>query len=381
MTTRLLTIAALLASTTSAYAVGLDRSGQRIDAIFAEGNEATLSFGYTNPSLSGNALASGASTGNVGDEFGQFSGSIKYDINDRWSIAVIADEPFGADVFYGNDPAASVLGGTAASVDSFALTALARYKITDRFSVHGGIRYQEVSAEVALGGLAFGGINGYESEFDADGDVGYVIGVAYEIPDIALRVALTYNSSTTHDLKTTETLNGIPASLVAGLDDESTTEVETPDSFNLSFQTGVAPDTLVFGNIRYARYSTTTVSPELFDLLVDPASPGNSLTDLESGYDIELGVARRFNEKWSGSVTIGVTTQGEDEFVSPLGPNNGSRFIAIGARYDVNEDVAISGGIRYTQLGDAFSSPGGTPVAEFTDNDAVSIGARISFKF
>jgi len=393
----ILALTALVTTTGSAYAVALDRSGQRINALFETGNHVELSFGYTTPTVTGNALpaAGGAATGNVGDDFLIFSGAIKVDLNDKWSFALIGDEPFGSDVFYDGDPALTVLGGTGATVDSFALTALARYKFNDRISVHGGLRYQEVQATVTTAGFAFNGadpatglpvgpgvqagINGYRGEFQADGDIGYVIGASYEIPDIALRVSLTYNSSTTHELNTIETLRGIPASLVTGglLGDESTTEVATPESLNLAFQTGIAANTLLFGSVRYARYALTDVSPALFTGVLT----GSPLTDLEDGFDVEIGVGRRFSDKWSGQVSVGFSTVGDDNIVSPLGPNNGSQFISVGGRYNVTDSFAISGGVRYTVLGDAFSAPGGTPAASFEDNSAISAGIRFAYKF
>lgn len=378
MKTSAITVAALLASTVSAHAVGLDRSGQRIGILFGEGNRVELSFGYTDPDLTGQTINSPAlgpfanqPIDNVADSFLLANIGLKYDVSEQLSFAVIADEPYGSDVFYPGNPAASALGGTGATVDSFAITALARYKFDENWSVHGGLRYQEVSAAVTLGGVAFGAVNGYSGSFASAGDVGFVVGAAYEIPAIALRVAVTYNSSTTHDLPTTE--SGLP---IPALNGSSVTEVETPESVNLDFQTGVAADTLVFGSIRYARYSDTVVSPVGFT-----TATGNPLTDLEDGFDFEIGVGRRFNEKWSGSVSVGFTTVGDDNLVSPLGPNNGSRFIAVGGKYDFTEQFALAGGVRYTQLGDAFSAPGGNAVAEFEGNDAVSVGLRLEFQF
>lgn len=395
MKTRSLAVAALLASTVSAHAVGLDRSGQRIGILFEEGNRVELSFGYTNPSLDGATITnpalgplSGQAIDNVGDNFLIWNLGVKFDLTEKLSFAVISDEPYGSDVLYPGSSATTILGGTGATVDSNAVTALLRYKFNDNWSVHGGVRYQEVSANVTLGGIAFNssaspftpsGVNGYESNFSSDGDFGYVVGAAYEIPAIALRVALTYNSGTTHDLPTTETIRGFPISLATGgaVADLTSTTVDTPETINLDFQTGIAPNTLLFGNLRYARYSDTVVRPAGFSLLTG----GAALTDLEDGYDFELGVGRRFNEKWSGSVAVGFSTVGDDNIVSPLGPNNGSRHISVGAKYDVNEKFAISGGVRYTMLGDAFSAPGGRPAATFDNNSAVSVGVKFAYKF
>ncbi|MEP3844912.1 MAG: outer membrane protein transport protein [Paracoccaceae bacterium] len=385
MKTQLLAAAAVTLSAASAHAVGLDRSGQRIGVLFETGNLVELSFGFTDPHLSGTGIPAvgGAPTGNVADSFAIASFGLKYDVSDELSLALILDEPYGTDVLYGGDPALTVLGGTGATADSYAITALARYKFNENFSVHGGLRYQEISASVTTAGFAFNGgagpgvqagVNGYSGRFGSDGDFGYVIGASYEIPDIALRVSLTYNSETVHDLPTVETLRG---GLVDPLNPSSVTEVTAPESVNLSFQSGVAKDTLVFGSIRYARYSDTDVSPAGFTGVLT----GNSLTDLEDGFDYEIGVGRKFNDKWSGSVTIGFSTVGDDNLVSPLAPTNGSRFISVGGRYNVNDSFAVSGGIRYTALGSAFSAPGGTPVAFFDSNSAVSAGVRFTYNF
>jgi len=79
---------------------------------------------------------------------------------------------------------------------------------------------------------------------------------------------------------TRETIGGNPIN-PAGT---SNTEVETPESLNLEFQTGVAADTLVFGSIRYARYSDTIVSPDVFNAQTN----GLSLTNIEDSTDYEM---------------------------------------------------------------------------------------------
>lgn len=382
MQKRVIAVAGLLLSTTSAYAAGLDRAGSDIDVLFETGNHLQFTAASADASVDGRnrdgfGPFSGASIGNVADTFQFYALGLKYEFNDQLSFAVIVDEPFGSDVIYPGDPAGTLLGGTGATVDSFAITALARYKFNENFSVHGGVKYQEISAGVTLGGQAFGGLNGYEGNFDSDGGFGYVLGAAYEIPDIALRVALTYSSKVRHNLRTTETINGVPVSLIpgAGFSEVTSTRVDTPENINLSFQSGIAKDTLVFGNIRYSNYDQTVVEPSAFTTLA-----GNPLTDLENAFDIELGIGRRFNEKWSGSLAIGLTTKGEDDFVSPLDPRNGSQYVSLGVKYDVNERLAISGGVRYTALGDAIASPGGNPVADFDNNSAVSFGLNIGIK-
>lgn len=397
---------ATIAGASAATAGGLDRSGQKIGALFEEGNYAELSFGYVKPSVDGTDAmpgflsaggpaanpSFGSGTGDVADSFVAAGAAIKTQYNDAISFAIIVDEPYGSDISYpasGNTvdslvfgPAlqveGSALGGTEATVSSYAITALGRYEFGNGFSAHGGIRYQEIEADVRLGGLGYGGLNGYRGEFESDGAFGYVVGVAYEKPEIALRVALTYNSKIDHELRTTETLSG--QTVTAGA---STTDVRAPESLNLDFQTGVAPDTLVFGSVRFAHYSETIVSPAFFDSQVGLLTQGDSLTDIENSIDLEIGVGRKFTDRFSGSIAFGYSTKGDDDLVSPLAPTNGARSVALGGAYAISDAVTLSGGIRYTKLGDARPETGtpDTARASFEDNSAVSVGLKVGYSF
>lgn len=409
-----LAVVASFTAAASAQAGGLDRSGQGIDPLFEEGNYAELSFGFVDPSVDGTDIQPGYSTGtalalnpsfgndtgNVTENFLTVGAAFKYQFNEAVSFAVIVDEPYGSDVSYpasGNTVASlavpgvqvegSALGGTEAIVDSYAVTALGRYQFGNGFSVHGGLRYQEISANVTLSGLAYGGLNGYNAGFSSDGAFGYVVGGAYERPEIALRVALTYSSKIEHELSTKESVSGVPVSVLSGgvFDETSTTDVTAPESLNLDFQTGVAKDTLVFGSIRYARYEDTLVSPAFFDQQVEAISgtTNNSLTDIDNSVDFEIGVGRRFTDKFSGSVAFGYSSSGDDDLVSPLAPTNGSRSIAVGGSYQVTDAVKLTGGVRYTDLRDARPETGtpDTARADFDNNDAVAVGLKIGYSF
>lgn len=392
---RLLCTAAFIALCPAiAGAVGLDRSGQNIDVLFEDGNYVQLSFGRVYPSVDGEDLAltvapgvtlpGGQDSGNATQDFSTVALSLKYQFTDKLSGALILDEPYGSDVDYPVDGSAR-LGGTSAIVDSRAATALLRYKINDSFSVHGGLRYAEIEADVRLQGQGYGALSGYRGEFDADTDLGFLIGAAYERPAIALRVALTYSSKTTHDLETRESINGVGVDLITGgaLSATSITEVETPQSLNLDFQTGIAPKTLLFGQIRYAWYEDTIVSPVFFDSAVEPMEDGSSLTDIEDNYGITLGVGRQLTDKFAASFSVMYDHNGEDDLVSPLAPTNGSRSVSLGGSYDITDALNLSTGVRYTWLNDARPETGTPDVARasFEDNNATSVGIQLGYRF
>lgn len=344
----------------AAAAGGVDRSGQPIGVIFERGNYMELSFGNINPSVSG-VDGLGRATGGVAGNHTLPGIAIKYDFNTKLSGALIYDRAYGADILYpvANTP---MLGGTMAKLRSHGITALLRYRFDDNFSVHGGIRASRASGDVTLAGLGYGPFNGYNASFKNNWGTGFVVGGAYEIPDIALRVALTYFSEVKHGFDTTQ--SGGPAS-PAGI---TRTDVKTPQAVNLDFQTGIAPDTLLFGSIRWVDWKEFQIRPS--GLL------GSSLTEIENTTTYTLGVGRKFNDSWSGSafLTYEPTASGQ---MSPLAPTNGMRGIGVAAVY-TRDNMKLTMGARYIKLGDADTTRGG---AVMRDNDAVALGVKLGFSF
>lgn len=369
--------AALLISAAPLTAGGIERAPQSLAALFEAGNYAELSFGGADPTVKGTDAA-GFSTGDVAQGYGFVGLAYKHQFNENLSGAIIIEQPFGADISYApfDDGGSMLLGGTSATVDSTTFTALARWRFDNNFSVHGGIRGSKASGEVTLDGWAYsnpetpgsGGVMGYNVKLDDSWGVGYVIGAAYEIPEIAARVSLTYNSSIEHDFDTTENFPGIPVGL------DSTTTVKTPQSVTLEGQTGIAADTLLFGSIRWVKWS---------EFLVDPVNfvnaTGVGLVSLENTTTYTLGVGRKFTENWSGSVSLVYEPSGDD-MVSPLAPTNGRKGITLAAIYTM-DNIKISTGINYSKLGDASPQTGDTERARMRDSEVWGVGVRIGYSF
>lgn len=354
---------AIAAASGTAHAGGLDRSGTPIGIIFETGNYAELSYGYTDPSLTG-IDAIGTPIRNIASTFGIVGAGLKLDVSETVSLAFILDQPYGVDVEYG--PETPVLGGTLADAESYGLTTLVRYKATDRISVYGGPRFVRAEGEVNLGGLAYGPANGYRSNYASDTGTGYVIGAAYEIPDIAFRAALTYHSEIDLAFNTTETFpNGFtPPSGI--------TNTTLPQTIKLAVQSGIAEDTLAFGSIRWADHSEFSLVPPVFQ---------TNLADLDNTTTYELGVGRRFTDRFSARTSVIYEDGGSDDLVSPLAPTNGFTALTVGGQYQVTEAVDISGGIRYTWLKDARPQTGGAPRGSFRNNDALSLGVKLGVRF
>lgn len=354
-------VATLLAtSAATASAGGLDRSGQSIDVIFEEGTYVELSFGSVSPNVSG-TLGGVLSSGNMAESFAQFSGAYKTDLNDKVSIALIIDQPFGADVDYGNADLGYTFGGATASIDTISYTGVLRYKIDDRFSLHGGLRALRSSGEVYLPAIPAISAPEYSMNTTSETDLSYLIGASYEIPEIALRASLTYSSETDISFTTTETLTGF-GTFTGDM------EVTMPTSINFDFQTGIAANTLLMFSARWAEWTATDITPDYYANLVSYENDTISYS---------LGLGHRFNDKWSGSLSVGYE-KSNGAIVGNLGPTDGNSSITAGVQYKINEQTAISGGASYVWIGDATTSAIG---AEFADNTAVGVGLKLSHRF
>ena len=388
MTRLHLTTTALICGAFSAQAGGIDRSGQDVTFLFEEGRKIELAFGYVAPEVSGEdvAMFGGGSSGDVAGNYWQTSLAFKTDINDRISLGLILDEPYGTDLEYADTSVA--LAGTSVEAESTALTALGRFRINENFSLHGGLRAQRASANIRLQGAAYGPVSGYGVDLDDDVAFGYLIGAAYEIPEIAFRVALTFASEITHEFDTVEDgpLITVPTGQPAPfpptadlplLDGMSETEVDTPASVNLDFQTGIAEDTLLFGSIRWADYSDFRLDPENFVTVTQVG-----LIELEDSWTYSLGLGRRFTDTFSGSVSVTYEPENDDDHVSPLAPTNGRLGLSLAGIYAF-DGVEITTGVNYTRVGGARLETGAPDVAraEFDDNYSVGLGLRVAYTF
>ena len=364
---------ALLLGTTAAYAGGMDRSGQGVGVLFETGTYSEFSFGKVTPSVSGTGLngtgTAPADSGNVSPDYTQVGLAFKTDVNDQISLAFIMDSPFGADVDYST--AGYLISGTSAHVETRAITVLGQYHINENVSVYAGPRIVTAKGEYTR---AFDGTPVYNSTYESDTDVGYVLGAAYEIPAIALRAALTYSSQTEF------ALDGSGFSVLGAM--TTTLDAVMPQSVNLDFQTGVAADTLAFVNIRWADWSEAhltdrnvlaTFAPQLLGGNTDQGVLEDfNNTDV---YTYTVGVGRKFSDQFSGLLAVSYE-QSTGEEASNLSPTDGYISYQIGGAYTMGNGMKLSGGIRYVDLGDAD-----TDFASFTGNSATAIGLKLAYNY
>ncbi|WP_412550574.1 OmpP1/FadL family transporter [Shimia sp. MIT910701] len=363
----------LVASTS--FAGGIDRSGQGVNILFEEGNYAQFTLSRINPDVNGKPAITGAygDANNVAQGYNQLSFGYKHQVNDNWSVALIADQPYGAHVLYADGPFSNVGSGGAlpynaqADIDSRALTFLAQYELGNGFSIHGGARGVSVKGLIEAGD---GRLNA-----DSDYNWGGVIGVAYEKPEIALRVALTYASAIDVDFDGSISQLVAPGTLAPEMPTDFS--VEFPESVNLDFQTGVAANTLVFGSARWVGWGGFN--------LTTPGLAGDiewvNFADDTTTY--RLGVGQRLNDQWSVALVAGYESAGTRPSTTALAPTTGSKSIGVAATYTSPTNWVVSGGLEYVIPGDQSVqvSGGAAPDLQFNDNSAIAMGIRIGYRF
>ncbi|MDP2082602.1 MAG: outer membrane protein transport protein [Pseudotabrizicola sp.] len=356
----------------SAQAGGLERTTQSMALLFERGNYAELSFGSVKPRVSGVGAAAnpgsptpGVPSGDMSGDYTQLGMAVKTAINDRLDFALILDTPFGAKVNY--PMTGYFASGATADLKTSALTAVVRYKVGESFSVIGGLRSQTLEAVARVPFVA-----GYSVVGEQDRGLGYVVGVAYEKPEIALRVALTYNSKIKHNVATAEFF-GLAGPF------RSNTVIETPKSVNLEAQSGIAKDTLLFGSIRWVDWSAFSIAPQQY-----VGATGRPLVSYDNDTTTyTIGLGRRFNENWSGAVSVNYEKQ-SGGFAANLGPTDGRLGVTLGGTY-TRDNMKITGGVSYVDIGDADTTLApvalGLPAGNFRGNKAIGVGMKVGFTF
>ena len=340
------TLAALLASTTVASAGGISRTDQSVDLLFEDGNVAQIGFGYVMPNVSDDATNS-----EMAPDYLSMSGGVKMDYG-SYSAAILFDQPFGALVDY---PIGSPYPTMSADLRVNNLTALVSYDVNENIVVYGGLAAQMTSADAniipAPGAIDVSSSTGF----------GYVVGAAYQIPEYALRVSLTYRSAITSTHATTYEGSTVPD-----------TEFTTPQSINLEAQTGINQKTLVFGSLRWVNYDAITITASSGPFAAELVDYTNDV------FQYELGVGRKFTDTLSGALTVAYEAS-DGAPVSPLSPTDGRTSLGAALIYTMGA-TEVTGGVRYVWLGDGISTPasGSQP---FSNNTALAVGVSIKHTF
>ncbi|ATO18365.1 transporter [Acinetobacter sp. LoGeW2-3] len=392
-----ISIAILLATlpTSTIFAGGLDRSGQSIQAFLQPGNYAEAGISVLDPDVKGTSTVKndfGDYTGNkisdMADDYSFINAAIKVQATDKVSLGLIYDQPYGADATYSANGAISSFSqaaeGTSVEVKTQNLTALIGYQPNQNWNFYAGPVWQTVEADIKLRGAAYKSLSGYNIKVEQEEAYGWLAGFAYQIPEIALKGAVTYRSEIKHNASSKETSSlYVPANMLGNplLIDlrniNSNVEAITPQSVNIDLQSGISQNTIAFANLRWVHWDNFVVSPTL---LSHPLVNQNLIDYSDDQYSATLGLGHKFSDKWSATTAVGWDS-GAGNPVTTLGPTEGYWSLGLGAQYSPAANYFIQAGVKHLWLGDATAQTGGNPVGEFENNNAWAYGMKIGYRF
>ena len=267
-----------------------------------------------------------------------------------------------------------VTGATNVSVSSQNFTGLLGVKLGEKknIQIYGGPTIQRLEGDVHLRGNAYKTASGYDANITRDTAYGWMAGIAYLKPEIALKAALTYRSEIDHDVNTTENL---PALGAAGVGTNEIT-ITTPKSVNLDFQTGLNPTTLLTAKARWVPWSDFAIKPKIYG----SASGLNLVSYDDDAWTAEVGLGKKLSPQLAISGAVGYDS-GAGNPITSLGPVEGNWNVGLGAKYNLTPEWAVSGGVKYLMFGDAKAKlPDGDIVGDFQDNDGWVYGVRLSYQ-
>ncbi|UAY36798.1 outer membrane protein transport protein [Moraxella osloensis] len=267
-----------------------------------------------------------------------------------------------------------VTGATNVSISSQNFTGLLGVKLGEKknIQIYGGPTIQRLEGDVHLRGNAYKTASGYDANITRDTAYGWMAGIAYLKPEIALKAALTYRSEIDHDVTLTE---NFPALGAAGVGTNEIT-ITTPKSVNLDFQTGINPTTLLTAKARWVPWSDFAIKPTIYG----KASGLNLVDYSKDAWTAEVGLGKKLSPQLAISGAVGYDS-GAGNPITSLGPVEGNWNVGLGAKYNLTPEWAVSGGVKYLMFGDAKAKlPDGSIVGDFQDNDGWVYGVRLSYQ-
>lgn len=385
-------IALSIALPTSVFAGGFERNPQTPNFLFNDGRYAEFNFTVGDPDVEGSVPLGTASQGskNVASNYNNVGFAYKAQINEKMDWAIAYVEPYGADINYRSSDPLYPYRTSWAKLDVKGLTALLKYKFSDRVSVYGGAKLSEFDADanvvITIPNPASGAplnVLDYKVNAEEDRATGYVIGAAYEMKEIAMRVALTYNTEIEHESSVVESATGV--SLTTGpfviADQARTVDTTLPASLNLSFQTGLNQKTLLFGSVHWAEWTSSEMVPTLYSqVTATAANPAGSklVSHDDDTTTLKLGLGRRINEKLSLAVILG-HEKSTGKRSSNLAPTDGFDSLTFAGTLTEGKSK-ITAGVSFIEVGDTDTNAI-VGQSDFTSNKAVGFGVTYGYHF
>ena len=238
--------------------------------------------------------------GNVGTSYTNTyvvpSGAIKLNVTDDLRCAATFSQPYGGSVSYAAPQASGKLDENF-TINEAGVTCGYKFDLAKgRAWVLGGV-YQEMFDYSRLN------FRTAATRFDlglSGTATGFRVGVAYEIPEIALRAQLMYRAASNYGADGTIAVKLLNGTVVGG-PFLATGEGNLPQSLELKLRSGIAPDWLAFGSVKWTDWSVTR------ELIVRVPALGAVQTNQyfwKDGWTVTAGIGHKFSDEFSGGASV-----------------------------------------------------------------------------
>lgn len=382
-----------------AYAAAFEQSNQSIQSFFAKNHYAEVSLAWVRPDISGQVQhteelqqlgITDFSTGNFARNQFISNVALKLQLHPQLSWGLIYDQPYHVDIAYSYDPifAGEILPIEAASIqfESHNITSLIGFQPNAHWNFYTGLSYQSLEGNLYLDGQTFYIFNGYQATFEPDSAWGWLAGISYQIPEYFFRTSLTYRSAINHQHKTAESID-------LGMNPSPYTEIQTPQSVNLDFQTGLPYQNTLYGTFRWLNWQNFVIQPPTFAAVIDyaaiafPEIQDFKMIDYrEDQWSGKIGFAHQWPSLGINSIEL-LWDSGTGNPASTLNPSDGYWGIGLTHLYKIQETWDIATGLYYLrfQKPEISSSEAVTPqiagLSAVSDNSAWMIGLKLGYHF
>ena len=358
-------LAALLLPST-VLSEGLERANIDTSFMYEDGAYGEIAFGQVNPSIPATLNNTGTKLSNVAKSFNVNTVAAKMPLGDSFEIGLWRTNN-GNGVSLDWAPL-----GVSAEFTIASTVGLVRYKFSDNLSLIGGLkRIQSESGATFSSPLSAAITASNYSVGSANTTVG-VYGAAYEQPEIGLRIELLAESAGTMSIPVaysnttaggTNNYNGVG-------------ELGLGDALTLKFQSGIAPDTLLFGSVRNSKWKNNQVKVPV----LGGSTASVEISTFKDGQSYTLGLGRKFGNSLSGTLSAFFDPDSDCGDVSALAPTCENKAVSVGAKISLSGNADLNLGTTWSQRGDATVRPASIN-ATTSKNVVTSFGAKISYKF
>lgn len=360
----------LLGPASSSFAAVYEFAPLDTFLIYSQENKISLTASKYSYDMNGEQsdLVGGGKTGEMLGDTEMLQLAMHHQLNDQWSLNLQYYKPYYLKSHYDK----GIYEGAGASLNTNALASTVKYQFNENWSAFGGLQIARTKADIQLNSTMTTGdptATGMDLNIDIseETDSGYVAGFSYEIPAIALRTSLTYQSEIQHNATVTES-GPLVSAISGGASDssQSTSVIALPSGVTLDFITGINDTTLITLAVQWREWTQHSLNTDV---------AGNVAQFANNGITYRLGFINQTTEQVFTFAQV-FYEEAVGGGTNPLAAVDGYRALAAGAAYDFG-NTTLGFAIEYGKSDDVEDDAG----TRFHNNSVLGINLVAEYAY